>query len=266
MYFPLFYRLFIPKVKFLTAFLSFFFILVLGISSINIFIIPVNATLLRMMLPEIVIFIWICFCFDDAVDFKVFGCLSSILITYVAEVSCMIIFYALTGQRLIELSNEPITFLILRISAIIENLGAYEIFIYIMRKYNIKKVPYFSIVMPILIMMCLIGNCIQNLATYDDIERMIETVIFTVFTSILLLFWILKVIHTEFKKKSILVLQNEIEQQYQILLEDYLNIADSDLLQKYLRHDILNHLEVLEKMEKEQKIIEMDETSNKINP
>ena len=35
---------------------------------------------------------------------------------------------------------------------------------------------------------------------------------------------------------------------------------------KFIMEILVRNLEVLEKMEKEQKIIEMDETSNKINP
>lgn len=57
MFFPFFYRMFHPKVKFSTLFLSFFIVHVIGISSINIFILPVHATSTRMLLPQISIFI-----------------------------------------------------------------------------------------------------------------------------------------------------------------------------------------------------------------
>lgn len=251
MYFDLFYRLFTPKVRFSTAFLSFFLILVVICSSINAFIIPLHFTLLRMLIPQVIMFIWLCFCFDDTIEFKIFGIFIGVIITYMIEVSCMVIFYALSRQRLIELFQEPMLLLLLRFASIIANLAAYEIVLFIIRKYKIRKIPYFSIILPMLLLVMLIGNCIQNLATYKQIERMREIFIITIMVSALLLYWILKAIHKEYKKKSMAILHNEIEQQYQMLLNDYMNISDSELLQKYLRHDILNHLQILNEMQKE---------------
>lgn len=165
----------------------------------------------------------------------------------------MLIFYAFTGERMIEILNEPITLLFFRSSSIILYLGALEVLLYIIRKYDIRNIPYFSIVIPILTLTFLIGNCILSLALYNEIKQMMGTAVVTVLISILLLLWILKTIQIEFKKKSITIFQNEIEQQYQVLLEDYLNITDTELLQKYVRHDLLNHLQVLNEIKKEDK-------------
>lgn len=67
MYFDLLYRLFIPRVKFSYLFLSFLIIIVLGMGSLNLYVLPMQATFMRMVLPQIVIFLWSCICFEDFV-------------------------------------------------------------------------------------------------------------------------------------------------------------------------------------------------------
>lgn len=250
MYFDLFYRLFTPEVKLSTAFISFFLVVVLFAGSINIFIIPLSATSLRIILPHLIIFIWINICFDDSIEYKMFGCLIEIMIGYIFEIFCTFIVFLLTKQRTIFFfdGSSDLTILILRVLSILANLGAYEVVIRYVRKYKIVNIPYSSIIIPMLSLPFFIGNNILTVGYYKFREIMILTTFITLVIIGILLCYMLKVIQAEFKKKKMIALQNELEQQYQMLLNDYLNITDSELLQKYLRHDILNHLLILNEM------------------
>ena len=105
MYFDLLYRLFIPRVKFSYLFLSFVVVIVLGMGSLNIYVLPMQATFMRMVLPQIVIFLWCCICFEDSVEFKIFGCLCEIMLTYAVEMVCMLLYFLFTKERMIELLN-----------------------------------------------------------------------------------------------------------------------------------------------------------------
>ena len=253
MYFDLLYRLFIPRVKFSYLFLSFLIIIVLGMGSLNLYVLPMQATFIRMVLPQIVIFLWSCICFEDSVGFKIFGCLCEIIITYTVEMVCMLLYFLFTKERMIELLNDPIILLILRMGTLMANLLAYEIVIRTIRKYKISQIPFFSIILPILFLTFFIGNCIQGLAVYHDIAEWIVTTIVTYLIVGVLLIWLLYGIYVEYQKKSKFILHTEIEKQYQTLLDDYLSISDTQQLQKYLRHDIANHLKILEDVKKESK-------------
>lgn len=257
MYFDWLYRLFTPCVKFLIAFLSFFLIIVLIQGSINIFIIPIDASLLRMLLPHIVMFIWSCICFKDSIDFKLFGCLMQMLITSCIEVICMVIYFLLTKERMLEILNDgPVVLMVLRIFSILCNLAAYEFFLYVINKNGIKKVIYPSILLPLFAVTYLIGNCIQYITMFGMNNNLfLLRISFTGCIIFLLSIWILYAIHLEFQKKKIEVLQTEIEQNYQDLLDEYMNVNDFQMLQKYLRHDFMNHIQVLNEMENEEECL-----------
>lgn len=247
MYFDWLYRLFTPRVKFLKAFLSFFIIFVLIQGSINIYIIPADAFLIRMLVPQALMFLWVCVCFEDSLDFKLYGCLMQILITFFIEILCMVIYFLLAKERLAELINdEPIMLFILRVFSLFCNLAAYEFFIYIIKKYGVKKVIYPTITIPILAVMFLTGNCIQYLNSFDTNNNLFLLKIFFHGSLILiLLVWIFFAVYLEIKKAKNGKIKTEIEKKYQDLLNEYMNVSDIQMLEKYLKHDLLNHLQVL---------------------
>lgn len=53
-------------------------------------------------------------------------------------------------------------------------------------------------------------------------------------------------------KEKFIVIQKTLDKNYKSTLDNYLTIQDPILLQKYLRHDLLNHIQFLKVMKEEE--------------
>ena len=85
----------------------------------------------------------------------------------------------------------------------------------------------------------------------NDANRIFFMSIFTLVGLSILIILILKAIHKEYQIKKIEMVRSEVAKQYQTLLDDYLSIRDVQVLQKYIKHDLLNDVQILETIDKE---------------
>lgn len=252
LYFFFLYRLLQPKFRFLVSFLIYFLLGVLFAGSINAFVVPYESTFLRISVVIVSVYVWTCICCKGSLVYKTFAVCVAFFLSYLVEGICMLTNFIFTQEKMIEIVVHQPVLLFYRIYASTLTLLAYEILLHLIRKYKFYEIPYAPIVILTLFLTLVIGDFVQFISTNYESDKLIQTAFIAFFTSSILIVFLLKIIHKEYEKKKVEVAHKEIETQYQNLLEDYLNVSDTKMLQKYLRHDLLNHLETLEKVEKKQ--------------
>lgn len=245
------YRLLTPRIRFLPSLLLYFLLVIVIAGSLDAFVITYQSAFIRIAVVVIAVYIWASMCFEASLAYKIFAIASVFFISYIVEVICALTSFILTHEKMMETVYNETMLLGLRVYAITLNLLILEVLLHYIRKYDFYQIPYTYIVNLTLLLTGVVGNFVIYFSMNNDANRIFFMFIFTLVGSSILIILILKAIHKEYQIKKIEMVRSEVAKQYQTLLDDYLSIRDVQVLQKYIKHDLLNHVQILETIDKE---------------